>query len=201
MVERLPEGAWVFYRIHRRGWADRLLQGIFSKLDIDSDPVSQQIFNVLQRVRANRAQSAASYFSEIANDWDQLRALHYPDAAIERAILGHVECHQFERIVDLGTGTGRMLILLAPYTQEAEGLDLSHHMLKVARANLDRAGIGNARVRQGDAMNTPFESDSADLVIVHQVLHYLEQPERVIAEAARILKQGGQLIVVDFAPT
>ena len=199
LVERLPEGAWVFYRIQRRGWAERLLQGIFSKLDVDSDPFTTD-FNFLQRVRANRAQSAASYFSHIAKDWDQLRALHYPDAAIEREILGHVECHQFERIIDLGTGTGRILVLLAPYTQEAEGLDLSHRMLKVARANLNRAGIGNARVRQGNAMNTPFESDSADLVIVHQVLHYLEQPEKVIAEAARILKQGGQLIVVDFAP-
>ncbi len=199
LVERLPEGAWVFYRIQHRGWAGRLLKGIFSKLEINSDPFTTD-FNFLQRVRSSRAQSAASYFSEIAEDWDRLRALHYPDVAIERAILEQVERHQFERIIDLGTGTGRMLILLAPYTEEAEGLDLSHHMLTVARANLNRAGIGNARVRQGDVTDTPFESDSADLVIIHQVLHYLEKPEDVITEAARILKPGGQLIVVDFAP-
>lgn len=199
LVERLPEGSWVFYRIQSKGWAGRLLQGLFSELEIDSDPFTSDL-KALQRVRKVRARSAASYFSEIAEDWDRLRALHYPDAAIERAILDHIGTYQFERVIDLGTGTGRMLILLSPYTQEAEGLDLSHHMLTVARANLSRAGIGNARVRQGDATNTPFESDSADFVIVHQVLHYLEKPEDVITEAARILKPGGQLLVVDFAP-
>lgn len=199
LVERLPEGAWVFYRIQNRGWAGRLLQGIFSKLDLKSDLFATDL-KALQRVRKHRAKSAAAYFSEVAEDWDRLRGLHYPDAAIERAILEQIGSHQFERIIDMGTGTGRMLVLLASYTQEAEGLDMSHQMLTVARANLSRAGVNNAKVRQGDVTKTPFESNSADLVVVHQVLHYLEQPEEVITEAARILKPGGQLIVVDFAP-
>lgn len=199
LVERLPEGSWVFYRIQNKGWAGRLLQGLFAELETDSDPFTSDL-KALQRVRKVRAKSAATYFSEIAEDWDRLRALHYPDAAIEQAILDHIGTYHFERVIDLGTGTGRMLILLSPYTQEAEGLDLAHQMLTVARANLSRAGIGNARVRQGDATHTPFESDSADFVIVHQVLHYLEKPEDVITEAARILKPGGQLLVVDFAP-
>ncbi len=199
LVERLPEGSWVFYRIQSKGWAGRLLNGFFSELDTEGDPFISDL-QALQRVREARAKSAATYFSKIAEDWDRLRALHYPDAAIEKAILEHIATHQFERVIDLGTGTGRMLILLSPYTQEAEGLDLSHQMLTVARANLNRARIGNARVRQGDATNTPFESNSADFVIVHQVLHYLEKPEDVISEAARILKPGGKLLVVDFAP-
>ncbi len=199
LVERLPEGSWVFYRAPSKGWPGRILQAIFDELDTDQAPFDQDRA-ALRTVRQARAQSAETYFSEIAGEWDRLRALHYPEAAIEQAILEAVEGQQFERIVDLGTGTGRMLTLLAPLTKEAEGLDLSHHMLTVARANLNRAEARNARVRQGDVTDTPFETASADLVIVHQVLHYLENPEAVLSEAARILKPGGRLLVIDFAP-
>lgn len=199
LVERLPEGSWVFYRAQTKGWAGRILQTLFAELDTQVTPFSEDRA-ALVKVRHARAQSAEAYFSEIAEDWDGLRALHYPEAAIETAILSMVDGQDFDRIVDLGTGTGRMLTLLAPLTREAEGLDLSHHMLTVARANLNRADIRNARVRQGDVSDTPFETDSADLVIVHQVLHYLEEPDAVVTEAARILKPGGQLLIVDFAP-
>ena len=199
LVERLPEGSWVFYRANSKGWAGRVLNALFAELDVTGAPFDDDAA-ALQTVRGARAQSAESYFSDIAENWDHLRSLHYPEAAIETAIVEHLNQAQYERVVDLGTGTGRMLALLAPRAQDAEGLDMSHHMLTVARANLNRAEIRNARVRQGDVANTPFETSSADLVIVHQVLHYLEQPEDVIDEAARILKPGGQLLVVDFAP-
>ena len=199
LVERLPEGAWVFHRARTRGWAGRVLATLFAELDLDEAPFKADL-DALQTVRQTRAQSAESYFSEIAEDWDRLRALHYPEEAIETAILEQLSSRQFDRIVDLGTGTGRMLTLLAPFAKEAEGLDLSHHMLTVARANLNRADVRNARVRQGDVTATPFDAASADLVIVHQVLHYLEQPEDLLVEAARILRPGGQLLIVDFAP-
>lgn len=199
LVERLPEGAWVFYRARSKNWAGRILQAVFDEIDVEREPFLADR-GALQTVRHSRAQSAESYFSEIADTWDQLRALHYPETDIEQAILAQVDGQQFDRIVDLGTGTGRMLTLLAPLAKEAEGLDLSHHMLTVARANLNRADVRNARVRQGDVTDTPFESSSADLVIVHQVLHYLENPETVLAEAARILRPGGRLLLVDFAP-
>lgn len=199
LVERLPEGSWVFYRARARDWSGRVLNALFAELDLNDAPFDQDAAALLN-VRRERAVSAESYFSNIAESWDKLRALHYPEADIEAAILQHIGDRKFERVVDLGTGTGRMLALLAPRAQDAEGLDMSHHMLTVARANLNRAELRNARVRQGDVANTPFETNSADLVIVHQVLHYLEQPEDVLAEAARILKPGGQLLVVDFAP-
>lgn len=199
LIERLPEGSWVFYRAHIKGWAGRVLNALFAELDVTGAPFDDDAI-ALQNVRRTRAESAESYFSNIAENWDHLRSLHYPEAAIETAIIERLGARKFERVVDLGTGTGRMLALLAPLAQEAEGLDMSHHMLTVARANLNRAELRNARVRQGDVANTPFETNSADLVIVHQVLHYLEKPEDVIDEAARILKPGGQLLVVDFAP-
>ena len=199
LVERLPEGAWVFYRARSKDWAGRLLQAIFNEIDTTAAPFAEDR-EALQTVRQARAQSAESYFSDIAETWDQLRALHYPEADIEQAILAQVDGQRFDRIVDLGTGTGRMLTLLAPLAKEAEGLDLSHHMLTVARANLNRAEARNARVRQGDVTETPFDANSADLVVVHQVLHYLENPEAVLAEAARILRPGGRFLLIDFAP-
>lgn len=199
LVERLPEGSWVFYRAKTKGWAGRLLNAVFSELELDAGHFREDHIALVQ-VRQMRAQSAETYFSEIAENWDRLRALHYPETEIEEALLATIEGQFYDRVVDLGTGTGRMLALLAPFAREAEGLDLSHHMLTVARANLNRAEVRNARVRQGDATQTPFEDASADLVMVHQVLHYLEQPEDVISEAARILKPGGQLLVIDFAP-
>ena len=199
LVERLPEGAWVFYRARTKDWAGRLVQAIFDEIDTTQDPFRTDC-DALQTVRQTRAQSAESYFSEIAETWDKLRALHYPEADIEQALLDQVDGQRFDRVVDLGTGTGRRLTLLAPLAKEAEGLDLSHHMLTVARANLNRADVRNARVRQGDVTDTPFEADSADLVVVHQVLHYLENPETVLAEAARVLRPGGRLLLIDFAP-
>ena len=199
LVERLPEGAWVFYRARSKDWPGRILQAVFDEIDIEREPFLADR-EALQTVRLGRAHSAESYFSGIAETWDNLRALHYPEADIEQAILDQVEGQRFDRIVDLGTGTGRMLTLLSPLAKDAEGLDMSHHMLTVARANLNRAEVRNARVRQGDVTETPFEQSSADLVVVHQVLHYLENPQAVLAEAARILRPGGRLLLIDFAP-
>ena len=199
LLERLPEGAWMFYRIQRRGAIARILQVLFHELKIDDDLIASDL-QELQRVRKARAQKAKIYFSEIAGEWDRLRSLHYPEAAIECAIHDCIGSRRFERMIDFGTGTGRMLTLLAPHVQEAEGLDLSHSMLTVARANLNRAGVKNARVRHGDVLSTPFDDDSADLIIIHQVLHFLDKPRDVLAEASRILIPGGQLIIVDFTP-
>lgn len=198
LVERLPEGAWVFYRLPVSGWARDFLNHLFSQLDVTTGDFPADT-DRLEAVRLARREAAEAYFSSIAPDWDRIRAMHYPDELIESAILKTAGPGPFHRIVDLGTGTGRMMTLFANRVMEAEGLDLSHQMLTLARSNLAEAGMTQARVRQGDATATPFESSSADIVIVHQVLHYLEKPERVLIEAGRILTPGGQLIVVDFA--
>ncbi len=198
LVERLPEGAWVFYRAVSAGWARRLLNAIFAEIDtLGGDFASDT--QALTKVRSVRAASAEAYFGAIAEDWDNIRALHFPNEAIEQALLDIAGPGPFNRIIDLGTGTGRMLILFSPLTDEAEGLDLSHQMLTVARANLTRAGVTNARVRQGDVSNTPFDTSGADIVIIHQVLHFIENPPAVLSEAARLLRPGGRLLVVDFA--
>ncbi len=199
LVERLPEGSWVFYRAQAHHWAGRLLNTIFSEIDTSAGEFARDA-KALKQVRETRAAAAEAYFTNIADDWDHLRGLHFPNAAIEQALLDIVAQRRFRRVIDLGTGTGRMLTLFAPHCEAAEGLDMSHQMLTVARANLQRAAVDNAKVRQGDVCNTPFESNSADLVIIHQVLHFIEDPARVLLEAARILSPDGLLLIVDFAP-
>jgi ArsR family transcriptional regulator len=198
LVERLPEGSWVYYRTARHGQASRLLATIFNCLDTASEPFAADRI-ALTKVRGTRAQSAEAYFSSIADDWDNIRSLHFPTAAIETALLDITNKGPFEKQIDLGTGTGRMLTLFAPRVKDAEGLDISHHMLTVARANLARSGVAHARVRQGDVTATPFEDATADLVTIHQVLHFMDDPSAVIHEACRLLKPGGELVIIDFA--
>lgn len=199
LVERLPEGSFVFYRAASRGDGRAFLDALFEQLG-NQVPELLRDAERLDEVSASRAASAQAYFSSVADNWDAIRTLHYPNEAIEQALLEIAGPGPFRRVVDFGTGTGRMLALFAPRAVEAEGIDLSHHMLTVARANLERDGSPVARVRQGDVTAVPFENASADLVIIHQVLHYVDAPNRVIAEAGRILQPGGRLLVVDFAP-
>jgi len=199
LVERLPEGAWVFYRVAGDPEVADLLAPLFARLD-RTPGASVRDRQRLAAIREARSEAAAAYFASVAETWDTVRSLHYPNEAIEAAILDLAGPGPFTRVIDLGTGTGRMLALFAPRARQVEGLDFSHHMLNVARANLEAGGMANARVRHGDAAATPFETASADLVILHQVLHYIDNPATVLAEAERLLVPGGRLIVVDFAP-
>jgi ArsR family transcriptional regulator len=132
--------------------------------------------------------------------WDQLRSLHVSDAKVEAALAEMIGNRPFDGMLDLGTGTGRILRLFEGLYRRGIGIDASRDMLAVARANLDRAGLSHASVRHGDIFNLPMERESFDLVTIHQVLHYLQSPDEAIAEAARMLRPSGRLAIVDFAP-
>ena len=150
LVERLPEGSFVFYRAVG-GDAGRggMLDAILGEVDLAAGDFARDASR-LDAVRRARAESADTYFERVAGDWDAIRALHYPNDAIEAALLDAAGPGPFERVVDIGTGTGRMLALFSPFAETLEGIDRSHEMLTVARANLARDGITNAKVRQGD---------------------------------------------------
>lgn len=199
LVSRLPEGAWVFYRAKSHGPESDVIDLALGQADLSAGVFAKDR-RELDAVLADRADAASAYFDAVADQWDAERALHYPESAIEAALLDVVGPGPFAQVIDLGTGTGRILSLLAPRAQHAEGLDLSHQMLTVARSNLLKSGLGNAQVRQGDASASPFETASADLVVIHQVLHFIVRPSLVIEEADRILKPGGRLVIIDFAP-
>ena len=199
LIDRHPEGAWVFYRLTDDGSARRFAGDLLALVDA-GDPVLVRDRERLAAVKQEHAEVARRYFAENAVEWDTIRALHIAEDAVEAAMVEAVGKRPFEALLDLGTGTGRLLELFAPLYNRAVGIDASAAMLAVARANLDRAGIANAQVRLGDIQNLPFPRNAFDVVTVHQVLHFLDDPERAIAEAARVLRPGGRLLIVDFAP-
>lgn len=199
LLERLREGAWAFYRISERGEAATLARQLLELIP-EGDPTVTLDRTRLDSVRASRAERAAAFFKRNAADWDQIRRLHVNDKAVERALLGLLPTEPGWEHVDIGTGTGRILEIVAPLTQRAVGIDLSHEMLTVARSHLAHAGLANCRVRHGDMHQLPLPTASFDVATFHLVLHYAENPAAAIAEATRVLRPGGRLIVIDFAP-
>jgi ArsR family transcriptional regulator len=199
LIERYQEGSWAYFRLTDDEVAREFVQGLVAGVAV-SDPMIERDFERLDAVKQRRQDRAMSYFNANAASWDRIRSLHVPDGAVESAMLALVGKSPFDSMLDLGTGTGRLLELFAPLYRRGVGIDLSREMLAVARANLDRAGVAHAQVRQGDVYAPPVARDSFDLITMHQVLHYLDQPALVVAEAARLLRPAGRLLIVDFAP-
>ena len=199
LVERFPDGAWVFYRLTSAGPASALAAQVLAGID-PSDPALHRDAEQLQAVWAERADAAGEYFARNAARWDEIRSLYVSDADVEAAILTAAGPGPFRRLVDLGSGTGRMLTLLAPHAEAALGLDLSQQMLNLARNRVTEAGLAGCELRHGDIFATRLPDAFADLVVVHQVLHYLADPAAAVKEAARIVAPAGRLIIADFAP-
>lgn len=199
LVERQREGAWAFFRLARRP-AGALARDLVERLAA-RDAILIGDRNRLADVRAARAKTAQAYFTRHARDWDGLRSLHVAEAEVETAILDAVGTRPFRSLLDVGTGTGRMLEILAPRATRAVGVDQSPAMLAVARARLATAGLRHVELQQGDiyALNI-VEPGAFDLVVIHQVLHFLDDPARAVREAAQTLRPAGRLLVVDFAP-
>jgi len=199
LIGRFREGSWVFFRLADSGNEAPLAASIVASLD-PADPVFARDRARADAVNKAREEAAQSYFKEHAGEWDRIRALHVAEKEVEAAIGEALGEGPFSLLVDLGTGTGRMLELFAPRANRALGFDLSHDMLAYARMKLERAGLAQTQARHGDLYNVPLADGVADAVILHQVLHFLDDPAAAIAEAVRLLKPGGKLLVVDFAP-
>lgn len=199
LIERYQEGSWAYFRLADSESAREFVQGMTGRVDL-SDPVVARDQERLEAVRARRQSRAAAYFAKNAESWDRIRSLHVPDGAVEAAMLKLVGERPFQAMADLGTGTGRLLELFSPLYRRGVGIDMSREMLSVARANLDAAGVASAQFRQGDLYAPPVERDAFDLVTMHQVLHFLDEPALAIREAARLLRPAGRLLIVDFAP-
>jgi ubiquinone/menaquinone biosynthesis C-methylase UbiE len=194
LLERRKEGSWVFLSLGRAG----LVEPLFALLDSWKQGDATADAARLASVRAERAAAAERYFASHAADWDELRSLHIAESEVEAAIARALGNRPVGRLVDVGTGTGRMLELFAPEAKGALGVDRSPEMLRLARVKLAEAGL-SADLRQGDMYALPLPSEFADTVIIHQVLHYAQQPGAAVAEAARLLGPGGRLLIVDFA--
>ncbi|MCF3933677.1 metalloregulator ArsR/SmtB family transcription factor [Acuticoccus sp. M5D2P5] len=199
LVTRSAEGAWAFYRLAEDDHGYRLADIVLDHLD-SADPTHTRDRERRAATHRANAEAAAGYFAANAEVWDHIRSLHAPEAEVEARMRAMLTDRPVRTLLDVGTGTGRILELLADQTERATGIDASAAMLSVARANLARAGITNARLMQDDVYALSLPRDSFDVVIFHQVLHYLDDPGRAVAEVARTLRPGGRLLVVDFAP-
>jgi len=199
LVERFPDGAWVFYRIAGEGRAKVAAQTLLGLIDPD-DSVLARDAERLADVQSARSEDAAAYFARNAARWDEIRSLYVDEAEVEAALIQAAGPGPFHRMIDLGSGSGRMLTLFAPHARSAIGLDLSQQMLNIARAQTAQAGLTQCELRHGDIFATRLPDGYADLVVVHQVLHYLADPAAAVAEAARLVAPGGRLVIADFAP-
>ncbi|MAN64224.1 MAG: ArsR family transcriptional regulator [Parvibaculum sp.] len=199
LLDRFREGSWVFYRLANQTGEGDLVQFLVQALPAD-DPVVARDLERLKSVKEARVQRAAAFFRENADEWDLIRALYVPEVKVEDALSALVPDSRLNAILDLGTGTGRMLEIFADKADRAEGVDLSPEMLSFARTRLDDAGLTHVHVRQGDIFDLTFVDGEFDLVTLHQVLHYLDDPAASIQEAARVLSPGGRLLIADFAP-
>ena len=199
LITRFREGSWVFFRAADSGPEGTLARAIVGSLDPGDLTLARDRARA-EAVQKARAEAAQSYFKAHAAEWDSIRTLHVAESQVEAAMDEALGEGPFEHLVDLGTGTGRILELFGPRAKKVLGFDLNHDMLAYARMKLERAGLSQAQVRHGDLYNVPLPDEAADAVVLHQVLHFLDDPASAVAEAARVLAPGGKLLVVDFAP-
>lgn len=199
VIDRVKEGSWVFSRLNRTNRSMfELVSAVLSRLPVD-DAVLTSDRRRLEDIRADRAVAADKFFTYVANDSGQLGDEYLPRTDIDLQVQKLLGTEQFEFMIDLGTGTGRMLELLSERVTRGAGVDNSPEMLKVARHKLSSQALGHLTVRMGDLTATPFSSGVADLVTIHQVLHYMDDPGQAIREAGRVLRSDGAALIVDFA--
>ena len=199
LLERHREGSWVIFRLREDGPAGALARRIADQLDA-LDPTFASDLQKVNAILARRREKAAAYFAAVAEEWDRIRSLHVAEDAVEEAMRALAGPGPFQLLLDIGTGTGRMLELFAPLAEEAIGIDSSRAMLAVARGRLAKPAFAHVKLRLAEATDLPVADATVDFVTIHQVLHYLEHPGAVIHEAARVLMPGGRLLVADFAP-
>ena len=206
LAERRKEGSWVFLRsaigesrAPPLGQAAARLLTVAESDDAQFAARCDEDRRHLAAIRAAREASAATYFARHAAEWDQLRGLHTSDGPVEAALLDALAAADLGALLDVGTGTGRMVELLSPRAGQVTGLDKSPEMLRLARARLQHLPAERLALVQGDFAALPFADAAFDTVLFHQVLHYALAPELVLAEAARVSRPGGIIAVVDFA--
>ncbi len=199
LLDRFKEGSWVLFRMREEGRGAEIAAQIVAMIP-RTDPILRRDLARVGEILQARREVADAYFDANAKNWDEMRSLHISQELVEQALLDLIGKSKVNSFVDVGTGTGRVLELLAPLAKHATGVDASREMLAIARAHIASSGLSHTQVRQGDIFALPFDDDTADLMTIHQVLHFLDNPSGVLEEASRVLAPNGRLVIVDFAP-
>ncbi|MDG1708574.1 MAG: metalloregulator ArsR/SmtB family transcription factor [Emcibacteraceae bacterium] len=199
LLERHREGTWIFYRLAEGSEQAQMIKSVMEFIPY-SDQVLQHDQERLVEVKQERDNKAEQYFKENAANWDQIRSLYVPEKQVEEFLLQITADMKINDLLDVGTGTGRMLELFSQETTSGVGIDLSRDMLAIARSHLEQKSINHMQVRQGDMYDLALSDKTMDLVIFHQVLHFADDPLAAIKETARILRKNGRVIIIDFLP-
>jgi ubiquinone/menaquinone biosynthesis C-methylase UbiE/DNA-binding transcriptional ArsR family regulator len=150
----------------------------------------------LERVLAARRAASEQFFASVSGKWDKLRDELFGDDFAFRAMAGLLDDEW--TVADLGCGTGSMTAVLAPHVKQVIGVDASEEMLDAAKSRL--ASATNIEFRKGSLEALPVFPESVDAATLMLVLHHLPSPADALSEAARILKPGGRVLIVDMAP-
>lgn len=199
LLERYREGTWIFYRLAEGGPEGDIARAIMKYIPFSAQ-ILQHDGERLNEIKEEREGKARRYFRENAVDWDRIRSLHIPEREVEKILLEVTSDMKIDDFLDVGTGTGRILEIFADRIGRGTGIDLSREMLAIARVNLEKADLHNCQVRQGDMYDLALESGSMDLILIHQVLHFADDPSAALRETSRLLRMNGRVIIVDFAP-
>lgn len=199
LIERFRDGSWVYFHVSDRTAGGHLGRRLLAAIEA-GDPIARRDRERAETQKREREQAAQAYFKTHAADWDRIRGLYVSESHVEQAMIEALGAGPFRLLVDLGTGTGRILELFAGRYDRGLGFDLNQSMIAYAQSKLRAHGLANADVRHGDLYDLTLQDGVADAVVMHQVLHFLGEPAAAIAEAARILAPGGRLLIVDFAP-
>ncbi len=200
LAERRKEGSWVFLALGESALVDPVLTALAAWGAHEADHWAVADAARLAAVRADRAAAASAWFEANAGQWDAIRSLHIAESEVEAAMTRALGDAPIGQLIDIGTGTGRMLELFGPQAGQLLGIDRSSEMLRLARAKLAERGLDRAELRQADLYALPLTDSQADVAILHHVLHFAQQPGAAITEAARVLNPGGRLLIADFAP-
>jgi ubiquinone/menaquinone biosynthesis C-methylase UbiE/DNA-binding transcriptional ArsR family regulator len=199
LLSRHKEGNWVLFRLRGEGLGGALARALVDMLSTNNALLCGDLAR-LEEVKHQRDEQAAAYFSANAPSWSELRSLHVDENSVEQSMCELIGQDAIGTLVDLGTGTGRVLELFASQAKFLLGIDSSRDMLAIARTTLEKHKMRRAELRQSNIYALPLPDHFADVVTIHQVLHFLDEPQKALLEAQRILKSDGKLLVVDFAP-
>ncbi|MBV7266091.1 ArsR/SmtB family transcription factor [Erythrobacter ani] len=206
LAERRREGSWVFLRSTSGSGSSDAIVAAVERLLATAERENAEFAELceadrqkLAAIRNSREESAEGYFARHASDWDDLRALHSSDAQVEKKLAEALGDAPLGAVLDIGTGTGRMAEFFADKAEHVVALDKNLEMLRVARAKLQHLPTAQIELVQGDFSDLPFPAASFDTVLLHQVLHFAQDPALPLSEAARVTRAGGRIAIVDFA--
>jgi len=206
LASRRREGSWIFLRqtfsISSPRGLDAAVARLLEAAEADDEAFASRCAEDrrhLAAIRAAREKGAADYFARHAEDWDRLRAMLTPAREVEAALIKALKAAPLGRLLDIGTGTGRIAELLLDEADHVVGLDRSPEMLRLARARLQDKPSDRWELLQGDFVALPVDAATFDTVVLHQVLHYASDPSLPLAEAARVCRPGGRIAIIDLA--